>query len=193
MGDFDLNLSTRPFPAHRATTFLLGALMVILGAVSVWQVVSFTRYTSLAGGIRGGEQDLRVETEALGQRLAALQARLDRPEATAKLSEIGFLNSLITRKSLSWTRVFASLETLVPDTVHLLSLRPAIARDGSLQVQIDVRGRSIGDVTQFVDALEESPVFADVVLSIEQRVDPEPMSDVNVSLTVTYFPETILQ
>ncbi len=189
MGEFDLNLSTRPFPAHRATTLLLGLLIAVIGGVSIWQVVSFSRYTSLAAGIRGGEQELRVETEALGERLTGLQARLDRPEATAKLNEIGFLNNLIARRSLSWTRVFASLESLVPDTVHLLSLRPAFAPDGSLQVQIDVRGRSIAEVTGFVDALEESPAFADVVLSIERKLDDAPISDVNVSLTVTYFPE----
>lgn len=193
MGNFDLNLSTKPFPAHRAMSFLLGALLVILGVVSVWQVVRFFRYTTLAAGIRGEEQNLRVESEVFRQRLAELQARLDRPDSAAKLSEIGFLNGLIARKSLSWTRVFATLENMVPASVHLLSLRPSIAADGTVEMQIDVRGRSIADVTRFVDALEESPAFADVILSIEQKRDPVPDSDVDVSLTVTYFPEKIPQ
>jgi Tfp pilus assembly protein PilN len=193
MGNFDVNLSTKPFPAHRATSLLLGTFLAILGVVSVWQVARFYRYTAQSGGIRGEEQDLRVESEALRQRLSELQARLDRPEAAAKLSEIGFLNGLIVRKSLSWTRVFASLEDIVPASVHLISLRPSVAAEGTVEMEIDVRGRSLRDVTGFVDALEESSAFADVIMSIEQKRDPDPESDVEASLSVTYFPEKVSQ
>jgi Tfp pilus assembly protein PilN len=192
MGEFDLNLSTRPVPAYRPTTALLWILMVVVAAISIWQVVRFARFTTLASGIRGEEQALSVEAAALGQRLSELQARLDRPEATAKLSEIGFLNNLIARKHFSWTRVFSHLESIVPDRVHLISLRPTVGTDATVQIQIDVRGRSIADVTEFVDALETSPEFADVVLSVEQKLEPTPGADVNVSLTVQYFPEKIL-
>jgi hypothetical protein len=168
--------------------------MLILAVTSVWQIVRFGRYTNLAGGIRSEERDLRVESEALGQRMVELQARLDRPEAAAKLTEIGFLNALINRKSFSWTRVLASLERVAPlgESVHLVSFRPTITANGPVQMQIDLRGRSLTDITRLVDALEASSEFADVVMSVEQRVQPTPMSDVNVSLTVNYFPEKIL-
>src|SRR5580693_6052816 len=102
MAEFDLNLSTRPFPAYRLFNIALAVLLVVLVVVSAWQGVGYRRYSKLARSIRAREQDTRVEAEALGKRVDDLESRLDRPEATAKLAEIGFLNHLIQRKNFSW-------------------------------------------------------------------------------------------
>ena len=193
MGQFDLNLSTRPFPAYRATNLLLVTVLVVLVALSLWQVVGFFRFTSLAGVIRNEERQGRVDSEFLARRLSELQAKLDRPEATAKLNEINFLNGLIARKSFSWTRIFASLENLVPETVHLLSLKPSVTPGGAVFLQIDLRGRSISEVSRFIEALEESPAYDDVIVSWEEKRDPNDTADVEVALTVNYFPEKIPQ
>src|SRR6266853_565643 len=109
MAEFGLNLATRPFSAYRLLNIALATLLVVLVVVSSWQAVGFVRYSKLARSIRTEEQDTRVEAEALGKRVADLESRLDRPEATAKLNEIGFLNHLIQRRSFSWTRLFAVL------------------------------------------------------------------------------------
>src|SRR5438094_926408 len=101
---FELNLSTRPFPAYRAFNLALATLLVVLIGLSAWQAVGFARYSRLGRSIRGEEQETRVEADSLGQRVAELGSRLDRPESTAKLNEIGFLNHLILRKNFSWTR-----------------------------------------------------------------------------------------
>src|SRR5262249_32425428 len=126
MSDFDLNLSTRPFPVYRLINIGMVFVLVVLAFVSVFQAVGFVRYSKMARGIRGQEQETRVEADVLGKRVAELESRLDRPEATAKLNEISFLNHLILRRSLSWTRLFAVLEALVPDNVHLTTLTPTV-------------------------------------------------------------------
>lgn len=193
MGEFDLNLSTRPFPAYRAMNLLLVTVLVVLVAMSLWQVVGFFKFASLAGVIRNEERQGRVDSEFLARRLSGLQAKLDRPEATAKLNEINFLNGLIARKSFSWTRIFASLENLVPETVHLLSLKPSVTPGGAVFLQILLRGRSISEVSRFIEALEGSPAYDDVIVSWEEKRDPNGTADVEVALTVNYFPEKIPQ
>src|SRR5437762_1685713 len=148
MAEFDLNLSTRPFPAYRLVNLALAAVLIVLIVVSVSQAYGFVRFSSMAGAIRADERQARVEAEALSQEVRELETRLDRPEAAAKLNEIGFLNRLIARKELSWTRLFANLEEMVPDSVHLVSLTPDVGTNGAVVLHIGVRGRSIADVSQ---------------------------------------------
>jgi type IV pilus assembly protein PilN len=188
MGNFHLNLSTRPFPAHRLTNALLSAVLVILAVVTTWQAYGFISYSSLANEIRDRERSARVESEALSRRLTELERDLNTPEAAAKLSEIGYLNDLIARKTFSWTQVFAHLEDIAPDTVHLTSLTPEIGPDGVL-MRITVRGRNIDSISEFISALEASKAFESVVVSSEEKRDPAAPADVDVALAVNYFPE----
>ena len=188
MSNFDLNLSTRPFPAYRLLNIALACILVVLGVLSVWQTVGFLRYSRLARSIRTEEQETRVEAEVVGKRVVELESRLDRPEATAKLNEIGFLNRLIVRKNFSWTRLFANLEGMVPDNVHLVSLAPNIGADGNITLHISLQGRSIADVTEFIERLEKSPVFEKIVVTAEEKRDPAVATDVDIVLSAVYFP-----
>ena len=104
-------------------------------------------------------------------------------------NEIGFLNGLIVRRDLSWTRLFGNLEEMVPDSVHLISLRPDVAPNGSVTLHLDVVGRSIADVSRFIEALEKSPEFENVIVSVEQKEPTAGGSDVNITLTANYFPQ----
>jgi hypothetical protein len=185
---FDLNLSTRPFPAYRLVNVALFLVFAVLLVITVWQAYGFLRFSAMARDIRDTERNVRAEAESLGNHVAALASKLDRPEASAKLTEIGFLNGLIARKDLSWTRLFADLEDMVPDSVHLVSLRPDIGENGSVILHLDVIGRSIADVSRFIEALERSPEFENVIVSIEQK-EPTVATDVNVTLTTSYFPK----
>jgi hypothetical protein len=185
----DLNLSTRPFPAYRLINLALAVLFVALAVISVWQTVGFMRFSSMTRDIRGAESNARVEAESLARHVDALESTLDRPESAAKLSEIGFLNGLIARKDLSWTRLFGDLEDMMPDSVHLVSLRPDIAENGTIVLRLDLVGRSIANVSGFIEALEKSPEFENVVVSVEQKVDPTATTDVNIALTANYFPK----
>src|SRR5262245_28457713 len=186
MSEFDLNLSTQPFPAYRLISIALGSVLAALVVVSVWQAVGFVRYSKLAGSIRGQEQETRVEAEVLGKRVAELESRLDKPESTAKLNEIGFLNHLILRRNLSWTRLFGILEEMIPDNVHLTNLAPDVGEDGSIMLRLGVRARSIADVKQFLERIEKSSLFEKLTVTVEEKKDPTVITDVEVTLSAVY-------
>ena len=189
MADFDLNLSTRPFPAYRLNNLALASVLIVLVLVSGWQAYGFVQYSSMARAIRANERDARGEAEALRTHVAELESRLDRPEATAKLNEIEFLNQLIARRELAWTRLLANLEDMVPDSVHLVTLRPNIDRTGGVVLSMQLEGRSIANVSEFVKRLEQSPVFEKVAVSVEEKRDPTVSTDVEVTLTTNYYPQ----
>jgi hypothetical protein len=199
MADFDLNLSTQPFPGYRLGNIAIGAVFIVLAVLSVWQASGFVRYSKMAQSIRSQEQESRIESAALGKRVAELEAHLDRPESAAKLNEIGFINHLIMRKNFSWTRLIAVLEELVTDNVHLTTLTPTLeANDVSLK--LGVRAKSIADVTVFLKKMEQSPLFGKVGLTVEERKDqslgtnvvPQDLggsSDIDFTLSVLYYPQ----
>lgn len=189
MADFDLNLSTQPFPAYRLITIALAAILIVLAVVSARQALGFIQYSNMARAIRVQEQESRVDADALGKRVAELESRLDRPESTAKLNEIGFLNHLILRKSLSWTKLFRILEEMVPPNVHLTNLTPDIGMDGSVALRMGVRARSIADVTEFIERLEQSKLFENVQVFVEEKKDALASTDVDLTLSTIYFPQ----
>jgi Tfp pilus assembly protein PilN len=193
VAEFDLNLSTRPFPAYRLVNILLAIGFVVLVVVSAVQATGFIRFTRLTRSIRLSEIDLKVEAESLGKHVAELESKMDRPEAIAKLNEIGFLNRLIARKNLSWTKLFADLEEMVPNNVHLVSLTPEFGASGGIVLRIDLEARSIGDASEFIHRLEKSPVFEGVVVTTEQKRDNTPMTDVDIRLSAVYYPEREIQ
>ena len=193
MADSDLNLSTQPFPAYRLVTIALVSVLAVLVVLTIWQASGFVQYSNLARSIRPVERENRVEAEALGKRVAELETPLNRPESTAKLNEIGFLNHLILRKNLSWTKLFAVLEEIVPNNVHFTNLTPNIGADGTVTLSLGVRARSIADVTEFVKRVETSPLFANVIVNIEEKVDETKDlavdTDVDVTLSTVYYPQ----
>ena len=193
MADSDLNLSTQPFPAYRLASIALVSVLALLVVVTVWQASGFVQYSNLARSIRAVEQENRVEADALGKRVAELEKPLNRPESTAKLNEIGFLNHLILRKNLSWTKLFAVLEEMVPNNVHFTNLKPNIGDNGTVTLKLSVRARSIADVTEFVKRVEKSPLFENVIVTVEEKVDETKDlavgTDVDVTLSTVYYPQ----
>src|ERR1051326_2175506 len=123
MGEFDLNLSTRPFPAYQLKTLFLTIALIALIALSVWQAYGFLHYSRLASQIRGEAQSASVEARSLAKQVSQLDEKLNQPEAKNKLSEIDFLNAIIIRKTFSWTRVFATFEALMRSEEHTSELQ----------------------------------------------------------------------
>jgi cell division protein FtsB len=188
MAEFDLNLSTQPFPAYRLTNIALVCVLIVLGGLSLWQAQGFVQYENLSGSIRAEEQEGRVESESLATQVKELESRLDRPESTAKLNEIGFLNHLILRKELSWTKLFGVLEGMIPENVHLTNLTPDIGNDGTATLRMGLRARSIADVKEFLKRVETSPLFSSLDVRVEEKTEPTVSTDVTFTLSAVYRP-----
>jgi Tfp pilus assembly protein PilN len=185
MGQFDLNLSTRPFKPYRARNLGLFALLMILVAVSAYQVYSYQRFSALAAANRQEENLKRQEADKLKEQLRAINAKMKSGNAGEKLSEVEQFNQLLIRKSFSWTRVLATLERLIPEDVRVLSLQPLVDEQGKTFLNMNVRGRTLDDATRLLKALETSKAFGDVALAVEEKKENE----VEFTLSAYYVPD----
>jgi Tfp pilus assembly protein PilN len=186
MGQFDLNLSTRPFKPYRAANLGLLTLLLVLIAVSIGQVFNYQQYSSLASASRQEEMEVRADTDGLTVQVQKLNEKMSSGNATTKLSEVEQLNLILLRKSFSWTKVFANLEKAMPEDVRLLSLRPFVDEQGKIGLTMDIRGRSLADATAFLKTLEQSEIFSEVSLAVQEKKDSTPDGEVEFSLSSYY-------
>jgi len=193
MGRIDLNLSTRPFKPYRVVNLVLFVILLGLAAVSVRQFYSYREYSKLAAAIRDEEREARALADAKAKQRAALASTMSGGGAAAKLSEVEFLNSLILKKSFSWTQVFATLEDRMPDDVYLLGLQPFTDDQGKIGLNMKIRGRSLASAADFVSILESSGVFGDVTVAVEEKMDAVAAGEVEVTLGAYYFPDRSAQ
>lgn len=125
---------------------------------------------SLIANERARAKDARVAVEKLTTELrtaAAEQARLDeflrQPANAQVLAQSQLLNTLIERKSISWTRIFADLESVMPYDVRLISVRlPAINSRNEVMLDMIVGAKDPGAVIGFFKKLEDSPLFGPI-------------------------------
>jgi Tfp pilus assembly protein PilN len=74
-----------------------------------------------------------------------------------------FLNSLLFRKGISWTRIFADLEKTIPHNVKVLAIRPSVNFENQVTLDMTVGAESPEPVIALYRALEESPLFGSVL------------------------------
>lgn len=162
------NLSTRPFYNERAVHLLLAvAAVLVLGFTmfNVTRVVSLSREnTDLV--VRAGTEESRVRQ----LRSAAERTRqsLDPRALEAVSASAREANAIIDRRLFSWTELFNYFETTLPDDVRITSVRPQTDRSGNVKIAVTVIGRRVEEVDRFMDALEATRAFKDV-LSVDER------------------------
>ena len=164
------NLSTRPFYNERAVQLLLAlaaVIVLVLTAFNAIRIIALSRQnTDLSSLIdRDHEEAQRLTREAQRIRAGINQKEL---EATANGAAIA--NSLIDQRTFSWTELFNRLETTLPPEVRITSVRPSLDRDRRITLNITVLARGVDDVNEFMERLEATGAFANV-LSRDERVN----------------------
>ena len=155
-----VNLASDPFRRDRpilAASAALGLALVFTLILQTGAIVS----------ARNQAAETRMMLDKLDKQLAAVkteQARLDgtlsKPENAEVLDRSQFLNSLIERKSISWTRIFSDLEKVVPYQVRLVAIRlPQVDSQNQVLLDMVVGADSPGPVFELLKHLETSPQF----------------------------------
>lgn len=156
------NLATRPFYNERAAHALLAliaAFVVAITGYNVYRIVSLSsRNTELAQAIQRDERaaaNTRRETETL-------RAHINEQELSEVAAGAREANALIDQRTFSWTEFFNLIERTLPDNVMLTSVTPHV-ENGETQVTMTVVGRRPEDLDAFMEQLEGTRAFQDVL------------------------------
>jgi hypothetical protein len=154
-----INLSSEPFRRDRpwvvATIALSSLLIVTLAALT---------YLAVAGrdealDARLEVQKAREQLDALTKVQTALQQQLYQPQNAEVIERSVFLNKLLLRKGISWTRIFSDLEKVVPYKVRIIQVRPAITANNEVYLEMDVAAQTSEPVIDMLMRMESSEQF----------------------------------
>ena len=155
-----INLASEPFRRDRPMLIASAALGLALIALLGFQISTILAERRQAADIRVSIDRLNARLRTIGGEQAKLNATMRLPENAEVLERSLFLNTLIERKAISWSRIFADLEKVLPYNVRLVSVRlPEVDSENAVLLDMLVGAKEIQPVLELLRKLEASPQF----------------------------------
>jgi type IV pilus assembly protein PilN len=158
-----INLASQPFRRDRpmiVASVAVGALLV--GTLIVLILLARADNEQLAD-IRKEVGGLRAQVANAAKQQRDADAVLRQPRNAEVLETSVFLNKLLYRKGISWTRILSDLEKVMPPNVKVLNIRPSVSGEGQLMLDMIVGAEGPKSVIALYQALENSPLFSGLI------------------------------
>jgi Tfp pilus assembly protein PilN len=164
------NLSTRPFYNERGVQVLLGVaalLVVLLTVFNALRIITLSRQNTELSSLVNRD---RQEAARLTREAQRIRAGIDVDELQATADAAAVANALIEQRTFSWTEFFNHIEETLPADVMLTAVQPSFA-NGITTVQMTVLGKRTEDIDEFMEKLEATGAFEDVLPAQEDPLD----------------------
>jgi hypothetical protein len=180
-----INLASEPFRRDRpilVASIALAALLALLLATQVFSIYSDRREAARTMRVIHG---LQTQARSIDGEQSKYGATLRQPENAEVLERSLFLNTLIERKSISWTKIFADLEKVMPEKVRLVSVRlPQINTRNQVLLDMLVGAADPTPVLDLLRKLDSAPQFGPA--TVQNSTPPsqtEPLYRYHVSVS----------
>jgi type IV pilus assembly PilN-like protein len=181
------NLSTRPFYNMRAVHVALGALALIVATMTIVNIVQLVRLTTSERTLGARAQQDEQQAQQLRDDARRIRSQIDAKELNQVAAAAQEANAIIDLRTFSWSKLFSEIETTLPENVRLTNFRPVEDRQGRLIVNLRVQARRVPDLESFIDNLEKTGRFHDV-LAAEEQTNQEGL--INALVEALYEPSS---
>jgi Tfp pilus assembly protein PilN len=155
-----INLASEPFRRDRPVLAASVTGCVALALLLAYLVTGIISGRGRASETRATIGRLQNQLHVIDTEQAKLDSTLRKPGNSEVLERSLMLNTLIERKSISWTRVFADLEKVLPYNVRLIYVRlPQISANNQVTLDMVVGASETEPLQDFLKKLETSPLF----------------------------------
>ena len=162
------NLSTRPFYNIRVVNAALGALALVVMAMTLFNLVQLVRLTTSERTLGARAQQAEEQAGRLREDARRIRSQIDAKELNQVAAAAQEANSIIDLRTFSWSTLFSEIETTLPENVRLTNFRPVEDQQGRFIVNLRVQARRVSDLESFIDALEKTGRFQEVLAAEEQ-------------------------
>ncbi len=157
---FEINLVTKTYLNLRLLNQISFSVVAMLVLLMGWNIMRISwNY--------GEQRRLAAEVASLEGSLNARPGGVSEKDFTRQRARISFFNDAIDRKGTAWLNLLDQIESVTPDGISLAALTPG-KKNGELK--LDGRARSFAAVRQYVEKLEGSKSFSDVLLLSHQEM-----------------------
>lgn len=155
-----INLASEPFRRDRPALVGLGATAILSCLLLAFQITTIVSERHQAADARLTIDRLSAQLRTISADQNKLNSTLHQPQNSEVLERSLFLNTLIERKAISWTKIFADLEKVMPYNVRLVSVRlPEVNSQNEVLLDMFVGAKEVPPVLEFLKKLEESQQF----------------------------------
>jgi Tfp pilus assembly protein PilN len=138
----------------------VAALIVLaITVVNLSQIVTLSRRSTELSSRTNAD---RAEANRLSTEAVRIRRTINKDELTLVVNAAQEANALIDQRTFSWTEFFNQIESTIPPDVMLTSVRPSF-KDGVTRVTMTVLGRQIADIDEFMEKLEATGYFENIV------------------------------
>jgi hypothetical protein len=184
------NLSTRPFYNVRAVKAVLGALVVIAGLATLFNVEEVIRLAATQRSVGARAAQAEAEAARLRAEAARIRSQIDAKELGVVAAAAREANVIIDRRVFSWTGLLAHFEATLPPDARITAIQPRVETDGRMVVGVAVEARRVDDVDAFIEALEKTGAFRDV-LAVEGQTAEDGIYEAIVEGTYARQPQVV--
>jgi hypothetical protein len=165
------NLSTRPFYNIRAVQAALGALVAFVILFTMFNVISLLQLATSQRSL--GARAVQAQNDAAKLKADAVQirAQINAKELEVVSAAAREAKSIIEMRAFSWTDLLAQFEKTLPENVRITAVQPRLEKDGRFIIGMRVEAKEIGDLEKFLDQLEMTGAFHNVLTTDEQATD----------------------
>jgi type IV pilus assembly protein PilN len=181
-----INLASEPFRHERAAMVAATVFGLVLLVLAGAQGYLIAGERERASENRDAVAKLNAQLAAISRQRTEADATLREPMNEAILEQSVLLNALMERKSISWARLFADIEGVLPNNVRLIQVRlPQINSRNEVTLDMEVGAQSPDAASEFTMRLQESALFGPAtLLRQEPPTEQEPLY--RYRLTVSY-------
>jgi type IV pilus assembly protein PilN len=185
----DINLASQPYEDARKFWMRWGTALALAAIVTLALIVIDISGWFAARRDHAMIAHYRAEIAQRDHTRQMAEAYLNKPENRATRDESQFLNGLIERKTLSWTRVLEDLEQVMPARVHLISIHPELGEENQLMLKLVVAGDSREKAIELAHRMEESKHFTQTYIQSEHFTPAGSGDSVEFDINGVYTPQ----
>lgn len=161
-----LNLASEPFRRDRPVVVASIGGCVLLTLLLLFLISTIVSERSQAKATRESIAGLTRQLQLLTGEQSKFDGTLRIPENAEVLERSVMLNALIERKSISWTRIFADLEKVLPYNVRLINIRlPQVNSANQVTLDMIVGAQNPEPLQDLLKKLQASPLFGPASVS----------------------------
>ena len=148
----NLNLATHPQKNRRIFYLACGLLVLVFLFLVLHSGITLFRYNNSGKEAQSSLSDIEQRMTDIRKKRNDLTS-LIKKEAVVQQPKIDLINSVILKKSFSWSDFLSDLEELLPDSCYILSLAPVLGEDQKIEVSMSVAAPSLSELLVFIDRL----------------------------------------
>lgn len=148
----DLNLASHPLRNRRFFFFLFSLLAATFLALSFLAGEMFIEFKIKSRKIKAEIKETERLMKTAQQEEKSYSAQVE--EAAKKdQGRVDLMNSIILRKSFSWTDFLSDLENSLPDSSYIVSLAQTLSEGSRMQVRFKVATPDVKQLLEFLNKL----------------------------------------